>query len=58
MKAAVLGATGYTGMILMRLLSDHPEIDEISAVSSSRAGMKISEIDPGVFTAVEKKMKA
>ncbi|MDC7228087.1 MAG: N-acetyl-gamma-glutamyl-phosphate reductase [Spirochaetales bacterium] len=58
MKAAILGATGYTGMILLRLLSDHPEIDEIIAVSSTRAGKSIKEIDPGVYTAVEKKMQS
>ncbi|MDC7126184.1 MAG: N-acetyl-gamma-glutamyl-phosphate reductase [Spirochaetales bacterium] len=57
MKAAILGATGYTGMILLRLLSEHPEIDEIIAVSSSRAGKSIKEIDPGVYTAVKNKTK-
>lgn len=57
MKAAILGATGYTGMVLMRLLSDHPEISEIIAVSSTRAGKSIKEIDPGVYPAVESKMK-
>ena len=57
MKAAILGATGYTGMILLRLLADHPHIDEIIAVSSSRAGKSIKEIDPGVYTAVESKME-
>ena len=29
MKAAVLGTTGYTGMLLARLLVDHPEVDRI-----------------------------
>ena len=58
MKAAILGATGYTGMILLRLLADHPEISEIIAVSSSRAGKSIKEIDPGVYTAVESKMES
>ena len=57
MKAAILGATGYTGMILLRLLADHPEITEIVAVSSSRAGNSIKEIDPGVYTAVSAKME-
>ncbi|MBI9106112.1 MAG: N-acetyl-gamma-glutamyl-phosphate reductase [Spirochaetales bacterium] len=58
MKAAILGATGYTGMILLRLLSAHPGISEIFAVSSSRAGKSIREIDPGVYTAVEANMSA
>jgi len=55
MKAAILGATGYTGMILMRILSDHPQISEIYAVSSTRAGKPIKEIDPGVYTAINSK---
>ena len=58
MKAVILGATGYTGMVLLRLLSDHPAIEEIIAVSSSRAGKPVREIDPGVYAAAEKKMKA
>ncbi len=58
MKAAILGATGYTGMILLRILADHPEISEIIAVSSSRAGNSIKETDPGVYTAVEPKMES
>ena len=57
MKAAILGATGYTGMILLRILADHPEISEIFAASSSRAGKSIKEIAPGVYKAVEPKMK-
>ncbi len=55
MKAAILGATGYTGMILLRLLSDHPDVSSIIAVSSSREGKSIREIDPGVYTAAEAK---
>ena len=58
MKAAILGATGYTGMVLLRLLSEHPQISEIYAVSSSRAGKDLKEIDPGVYTAVQHKMSA
>jgi N-acetyl-gamma-glutamyl-phosphate reductase len=58
MKAAILGATGYTGMILLRLLSAHPGVSEILAVSSSRAGISIKEIDPGVYTAVNSKMSS
>lgn len=57
MKAAILGATGYTGMILLRLLADHPEINEIIAASSSRAGKSIKEIDPGGYTAIGQKME-
>jgi N-acetyl-gamma-glutamyl-phosphate reductase len=57
MKAAVLGATGYTGLILLRLLSNHPEVREILAVSSSQPGEPVRSIDPGLSPAVEEKMR-
>ena len=44
----VLGATGYTGMSLIRLLTSHPDVDAIIAVSSSRAGTAVLEADPGL----------
>lgn len=49
MKAAVLGATGYTGMLLLRILSSHGNIDKIAAVSTSSAGVDIEAGDPGLF---------
>lgn len=48
MKAAILGATGYTGMVLMRLLMNHPDISSILPVSSSRPGTLVSDFDPGL----------
>ena len=57
MKAAVLGATGYTGLILLRLLGNHPEVREILAVSSSQPGEPVRTIDPGLSPAVEEKMR-
>ena len=57
MKAAVLGATGYTGLILLRLLGDHPEVREIIAVSSSQAGARVRDADPGLSPLLEKKLE-
>ena len=51
MRAAVLGSTGYAGMMLLRLLGTHPDIDRIVAVSSSKAGTPIAEADPGLSSA-------
>ncbi|MBN2536139.1 MAG: N-acetyl-gamma-glutamyl-phosphate reductase [Spirochaetales bacterium] len=48
MKAAVLGISGYTGLILLRLLTDHPHVEDIIPVSSSQYGKRISELDPGI----------
>ena len=56
MKTAVLGATGYTGGILLRLLSAHPEVREVVAVSSSQAGQPARSVDPGLSPALETKM--
>ena len=56
MKAAILGATGYTGLILLRLLRGHPEVREIIAVSSSRPGAKVRSVDPGLPPDIEEKM--
>lgn len=46
MRAVVLGATGYTGQLLLSLLAEHPEIDRVIAVSSSRAGEAIAPALP------------
>jgi N-acetyl-gamma-glutamyl-phosphate reductase len=48
MKAAVIGATGYTGMVLLRLLEGHPDVDQILAVSSSKPGDPVNGEDPGL----------
>jgi len=41
-RAAVLGATGYGGGELLRLLSAHPQVDPIYATSRSMAGKPVS----------------
>lgn len=43
-KAAVLGATGYAGIELVRLLSNHPEVSIELLGSKSFAGQKISDV--------------
>lgn len=48
MKVAVLGSTGYTGKILIRLLMNHPSVKAIFPVSSSLAGESLSLQDPGL----------
>lgn len=48
MKAAILGTTGYTGQVLLRLLAEHPEVSEIYPVSSSQAGQSLADMDPGL----------
>ena len=48
MNAAVIGASGFVGGELLRLLKDHPAFDEIAAVSRSRAGRPIEEAHPSL----------
>ena len=43
-KAAVLGATGYAGIELVRLLTSHPEVSIEILGSHSFAGQKISDV--------------
>lgn len=47
-RAAVVGAAGYTGGELVRLLLSHPEVGEkgLLAVSSSSAGRPLAEVHP------------
>jgi N-acetyl-gamma-glutamyl-phosphate reductase len=48
MKAAILGTTGYTGLVLLRLLKGHPKVDTILPASSSSAGTPLLSLDPGL----------
>ena len=43
-KAAILGATGYAGIELVRLLTNHPEVSVEVLGSRSFSGQKISDI--------------
>ena len=44
--AAVLGATGYLGVEVLRLLDGHPTLDVTHVVSRSRAGDRLSSVAP------------
>ncbi len=44
--AAVLGATGYVGGELLRLIAAHPLFDLVAAVSESRAGEAVGDTFP------------
>ena len=48
MKAAVIGAAGYAGGELLRLLLGHSEIRECTAVSRSQAGKRVGDVHPGL----------
>jgi N-acetyl-gamma-glutamyl-phosphate reductase len=48
MKVAVIGAAGYAGGELLRLLLGHPDVRECVAVSRSQAGKPLGEVHPGL----------
>ncbi|MBE7045368.1 MAG: N-acetyl-gamma-glutamyl-phosphate reductase [Ruminococcaceae bacterium] len=53
-KVAVLGATGYAGIELVRLLTAHPEVSLEILGSQSFKGQKISEVYPNLAGILDK----
>lgn len=45
-KASIIGATGYVGIELIRLLQKHPRVELNELVSNSRAGSKLIDVYP------------
>ena len=48
LKVAVVGASGYTGVELIRILHNHPEVAVTTVTSEQSAGKKISEVFPSL----------
>jgi N-acetyl-gamma-glutamyl-phosphate reductase len=46
MTATILGATGYLGSLLLRMLLQHPLVDAILPVSRARAGVALADALP------------
>jgi N-acetyl-gamma-glutamyl-phosphate reductase len=47
-KTAVLGASGYTGLELMRLLARHPGVELVALTSREYQGRPVSEVFPAL----------
>ena len=47
-RVAILGATGYTGAELLRLLLQHPHVRVTEIVGQSKAGQKIAAVLPAL----------
>ena len=45
-KTAIVGASGYTGMELLRLLLVHPGVELTAATSRQEAGKTLAEVFP------------
>lgn len=53
LKVAVVGATGYTGRELLKILSRHPHARPVYLTSESSAGIRIDEVYPELRKRVE-----
>jgi N-acetyl-gamma-glutamyl-phosphate reductase len=51
MKAGILGASGYTGSELLRLLAGHPEFEVAVATAHTRAGQHVGKHTPSLAAA-------
>jgi N-acetyl-gamma-glutamyl-phosphate reductase len=47
-RVAVVGASGYAGGELLRLLASHPDLEVVAATAHSSAGQLIGEVHPGL----------
>lgn len=45
-KIAIIGASGYTGAELIRIIATHPTFEIVSLVANSKAGKPMSEVFP------------
>ncbi|MGZ8369973.1 MAG: saccharopine dehydrogenase NADP-binding domain-containing protein, partial [Caulobacteraceae bacterium] len=45
-RAAILGASGYVGAELLRLLAQHPDIDAVSLYAETSAGGRVADLYP------------
>lgn len=52
-KVGILGAAGYTGGELIRLLLNHPEVEIVFANSESNAGNKVYDVHEGLMGETE-----
>lgn len=56
MKASVIGATGYAGVELLRLLDGHPEAEITAITSESSTGEAIASMYPHLSGRIEKNL--
>ena len=45
-RIAILGASGYTGAELVRLIASHPSMEIVALSADRKAGMAMAEVFP------------
>lgn len=50
-RAAVVGASGYTGAEALRLLAGHPDIEIVHLTAATNAGARVADLYPSLGTA-------
>jgi len=55
-KVSIIGATGYAGKELIKILSGHPEVELMFLGSSTYAGKNITEVFPEFLNSLNKKL--
>ena len=45
-KVAILGASGYTGAELVRLIAQHPNLEIVALSAERKAGMTMAQVFP------------
>jgi N-acetyl-gamma-glutamyl-phosphate reductase len=48
LKVGIVGGTGYTGVELLRLLANHPDVNVIAVTSRGEAGMLVADMFPSL----------
>jgi N-acetyl-gamma-glutamyl-phosphate reductase len=56
LKVSIIGATGYTGKELVKILMNHQKVELIHLISSSYVGKNIAEIFPEFLNKLDKKL--
>jgi N-acetyl-gamma-glutamyl-phosphate reductase len=54
-RVGIIGATGYTGVELLRLLLHHPEVEVIALTSQKYAGIPIDQVFPSLMKQLQLK---
>lgn len=55
-KVSIVGATGYSGKELIRILLKHPKVELVHLVSASYVGLNIMDVFPDFLNQLDKKL--